>query len=477
MSVGFPSGIASVGAYAPSLRITAEELGEAWGHSKASGVPEKAVPDVDEDAVTMAYEAATRAITAGDVDPESVDHLALATTNPPVEEEDLTARLGSMLGLPESAGRTTLTASTAAGVTALVDAARRDGRSLVVASDCPEGVPDDEYEHAAGAGAAAFVVDPDGMLALEDAAEFSTPYPGTRFRRRGSETVEGLGVTGYERSAFAEALSGAAEDLDYDPDAIDAAAVQAPDGALPYRVGESLGLDDGRIAAAAVVQDLGDLGAASVPVGIAAGLENDAETLVAAGYGSGATGVLGVLSATDRVPGAVDLGGDRYLEFDEYVRRRGGITSGTPAGGGAYVSVPTWRRSLAQRYRLQAGRCSSCGALNFPPTGACSNCRELVDFEPVTLERTGTVEAVSVVAGGGAPPEFAEMQAQAGGDYATGIVAFDGPDGDSASAPVFLVEDDPDDFTVGDHVEATIRRIYTQEGVTRYGVKVRPLEE
>ncbi|WP_435552653.1 hypothetical protein [Natrinema sp. CGMCC1.2065] len=36
---------------------------------------------------------------------------------------------------------------------------------------------------------------------------------------------------------------------------------------------------------------------------------------------------------------------------------------------------------------------------------------------------------------------------------------------------------DPDAFGVGDRIETTIRRVYTQEGVTRYGFKVRPAEQ
>jgi len=36
---------------------------------------------------------------------------------------------------------------------------------------------------------------------------------------------------------------------------------------------------------------------------------------------------------------------------------------------------------------------------------------------------------------------------------------------------------DPSAFAVGDRVETTIRRIYTQEGVTRYGFKIRPSDD
>ena len=36
---------------------------------------------------------------------------------------------------------------------------------------------------------------------------------------------------------------------------------------------------------------------------------------------------------------------------------------------------------------------------------------------------------------------------------------------------------DPTAVAVGDRVAATIRRIYTQEGVTRYGFKMQPVGE
>ncbi|MFC6727359.1 ACP synthase, partial [Natronoarchaeum mannanilyticum] len=44
--------IAGIGAYAPRLRIAAEEFEEAWGSFDAAGVERKAVPEADEDALT-----------------------------------------------------------------------------------------------------------------------------------------------------------------------------------------------------------------------------------------------------------------------------------------------------------------------------------------------------------------------------------------------------------------------------------------
>jgi hydroxymethylglutaryl-CoA synthase len=223
----------------------------------------------------------------------------------------------------------------------------------------------------------------------------------------------------------------------------------------------------------ATVHTLGDTGAASVPLSLARALADDASGIVGVAAGSGATAEAVAVEVSGTVPSALALQGETDVDYAQSLRQRGEFTAGAPQGGGGYVSLPAWHRSLGQRYRLEAGRCPDCERLNMPPRGACSHCQALVEYDPVELSRTGTVEACSIISQGGAPPEFAELQGRSGA-YATGIIAFDGPDGGSASLPALFVEVDPDDVAVGDAVEMTIRRIYTQEGVTRYGFKVRP---
>jgi len=471
------TGIAGVGAYAPRYRVPAEAFEEAWGRFDASGVERKAVPDADEDALTMAYEAATRALDAAARDAAETDALAFATTTPPLEETDLTARLGAMLGVSETAARRSFSDSTRAGTRALstaFDAAERGDVTLAVASDCPTGHPDSAEEHAAGAGAAAFVVADDGPATLRDRAEYATPAPGTRFRRRGSEDVEGLDVTEYDRATFREALAGAVDALEADPDP-DAAAVQAPNGALPYRAAGDLGVDNETIHACATVGDLGDTGAASVPLSVARALADGRETVLAAAYGSGAGADALVVDAPAAVPADLALDGDEELSYSAYLRRRGDITGGPPEGGGAYVSVPSWRRTIDQRYRLVAGECPDCGELTIPPEGACNGCHALVEYERTALPGTGTVEGATTIGSGGAPPEFADQAARSG-EFSVAVVAFDGPDGErTVSLPAQVVGTGADDASVGDRVEATVRRVYEQEGVPRYGTKVLPI--
>jgi hydroxymethylglutaryl-CoA synthase len=45
----------------------------------------------------------------------------------------------------------------------------------------------------------------------------------------------------------------------------------------------------------------------------------------------------------------------------------------------------------------------------------------------------------------------------------------------TVTLPAQLTDTDPEAVSVGDAVRATIRRIYSQEGVPRYGVKFTPV--
>ncbi|MFB6223753.1 MAG: zinc ribbon domain-containing protein [Haloarcula sp.] len=467
------TGLAAIGAYAPRLRISAAEFEAAWGSFDAAGIDEKAVPDADEDAVTMGVEAARRALDAANATGTDVAHLAFATTTPPMAEEDLAARLCSILHVPDNAKTQTMTGSTRAGAQAL-DATLDGGPfgdsiGLVIVSDCPRGDPDSDIEHAAGAGSVALVVSEGGHGTVVDRASHTEAYPGTRFRTGGDDRTTGLGVTQYDRDAFTTVLGGAADGLDVSTDGIDAAAVQSPDGKLPYRATGALGIDAGTVAATETVSTLGDTGAASAFLGAATAFADDAERVLVATYGSGASATLFVVDGP--VPVKAALAGNVSLSYADYLRRRGEITSDEPEGGGAYVSVPSWQRTIPQRHRLVAGRCSACEALNFPPAGACTNCHDrTIDFEHVELPGTGTVEAVTTIAQGGAPPEFVAQQSRSG-QFDSAVVALDGPAGEQTVSVPAQVLHSTDDISIGTPVVLTTRRIYTQEGVIRYGFK------
>jgi len=452
--------IRAASGYAPSRRLPATDIAEAWG-SSPSGIQSTAIPAADEDALTMGVAAAKRALDAGNVAPDELEWLGFATTTPPMAESDLLARLASMLDLREDAILRQYTGSVRAGTAALLDA---PDAGLVVVADCPRGDPDDDRGHAAGAGAAAFVTGADGPAVVTDHASHADPAPGVRFRESGSERVDGLGVTSYDRSAFTGPIAAASEDVTTED--ADAVAITAPDGKRPYRATGALGVGDDAIRTCAVVHELGDLGAAGAPLALARALADGHGTVLCAGVGGGGADLLRV-EASGAVPTSLALDAGEEVDYAHALRLRGELSDDAAGTGAAYVTMPTWTRSLSQRHRLVAGRCPECGALAFPPEGACPDCRELVDYEPTRLAETGTVEAATRIGQGGAPPEFAPQQAR-GGAFGVVVVRFAAADGEGE---VSLPGQTVGEVSVGDTVRGVLRRLYTQEGVNRYGTK------
>jgi len=313
------SAIESVGTYVPRYRITADTIAEAWNGFRARGVREKRVAAGDEDAVTMAVEAAKDALAASSHDRDDVETIALGTTTPPVEEGDVGVQVAEILGLDRSAEVTVHSQSARAGTRALVAALRADAPGLVVAADCPLGEPDSAIDHAAGAGAVALVVGDDGADVVETAT-YAREYPGTRFRRRGSEATETYDATAYERDAYTSVIGGAVGNLADPPEAI---APTAPDGSLPSRAESAA---DG----ATVYQyadELGDTGAASPLFGLVAAWEDGADSVTVVGFGDGAGA--DAVTIEGRLPVELDRAAID-VSYAEYLRKRGHIL---PHGG------------------------------------------------------------------------------------------------------------------------------------------------
>lgn len=317
--MGMTDSIESAGAYTPRFRIDAEAFTEAWGSFDAPGVDAKAVPGADEDAVTMGVEAAREALAGSAHDREALSGLAFASTTPPVDEGDVAATVAEILGLDNSIETAAFTQSTGAGGSALRwGMSVPTGPTLVVAADAPVGAPDDERDHAAGAGAVAFVLAADGTVEIQETATYTEEHPGTRFRERGASTVDAYDATAYERAAYATVVAGAVAELDETPTVL---APTAPDGKRPYRVAGHL---DGEVDIFQTATALGDTGAASAFFGLLAAWAADSEEVTLVAYGDGASAVAASLSGT------LDVSWDREtvdISYAEYARKRGHIVS------------------------------------------------------------------------------------------------------------------------------------------------------
>jgi len=135
----------------------------------------------------------------------------------------------------------------------------------------------------------------------------------------------------------------------------------------------------------------------------------------------------------------------------------------------AHVSVPMYWRTIPQRYGLVGLKCKKCGSVNFPPKGVCKYCNGSSEFEEIHLSGKGKVHTYVLISAGGAPPEFAEQE-KAGGQYPVAIVQLEeGPKVIGQIADI-----DPKEVKMDMPVTTELRKIYTEEGVIRYGFKFVP---
>jgi len=125
---------------------------------------------------------------------------------------------------------------------------------------------------------------------------------------------------------------------------------------------------------------------------------------------------------------------------------------------------PRYWREVPTRFRLEAARCKSCGAVTYPVRQVCSKCRGK-EHETFHLSFSGKVVTSTVVHI--APADFT-MEAP----YAMAIV--ETPEG--ARFMTQVVDCDPADVKPGMEVGFEFRRIRSEGkgGILCYGLKATP---
>ncbi|MBU8871825.1 MAG: Zn-ribbon domain-containing OB-fold protein [Gemmatimonadales bacterium] len=125
--------------------------------------------------------------------------------------------------------------------------------------------------------------------------------------------------------------------------------------------------------------------------------------------------------------------------------------------------TPRYHREIPQRYRLEAGKCTGCGKVHFPPRRVCKECfgRE---FETVTMPTMGKVLTYTVI---DIPPaEFDNLK-----PYVVAIVELE----NGVRLTCMVAEAPPDKVEIGTKVEMIYRRLQTgrEWEVLQYGYKAR----
>lgn len=332
------AGIESYGVALPALRLPAAAYVEAWGSCGARGMRRKTVCAYDEDAVTLAIEASRRALRRlpGEV---RIDALFFGVTTPPYDEKPSAATLATALFAQDDLRVTEISGSPQAGMQALLSAleycaANRGRRALAVAGDAPTAAADAPYEHALGAGAAAFVTGP-GTDVAELAAHFAVTREtfGSRFRRHGAQALSDLELRTRDQQASLAALGRIADVAKARRIALGA------DAGVMRGAARALGNKNAQIDA--LWCEIGDAGAASAPLALAGALDaaRAGETVFAAAIGAGATAASftigkGLAPLRRRGEKLADLiAQGRTIDYMTYLKHRRMLSSRTGGAG------------------------------------------------------------------------------------------------------------------------------------------------
>jgi uncharacterized OB-fold protein len=125
------------------------------------------------------------------------------------------------------------------------------------------------------------------------------------------------------------------------------------------------------------------------------------------------------------------------------------------------ATAPPVREDLFGDAGLLGGRCSACGALQFPRREVCPACQHEA-VEPLTLATTGAVFTYTVVRA--APPGYLGET-----PYAFGVVALD----DGLRVTTTITADDLETLQIGDRVAFEVITLGASEAaVTSYAYRV-----
>lgn len=339
------SGIVSYGVYIPRYRIRVDEIARVWGDgdeiSAGLRVFEKSVPDVDEDTVTIAVEAARNALTRADLDPCRIGAIYAGSESHPYAVKPTGTIVGEAICASSNFTAADFEFACKAGTAAVQACLGLVGSNLIdlglaIGSDVSQGAPGDMLEYTAAAGGAAYVIGSRDLAAeIEGFYSFTTDTPDF-WRREGMPYPEHGGRFTGEPAYFKHVTSaarGLMERLGTSPNDYDFAVFHQPNGKFPVRVSRSLGFTKEQIEPGLVVPMIGNTYSGSCLIGLAATLDiaRPGDRIFVTSFGSGAGSDAFSITVRDRIedirngaPSVRDyIGNAQYLDYAMYARHKG----------------------------------------------------------------------------------------------------------------------------------------------------------
>ena len=330
-------GIVSYGAYIPRWRIRTEDIAEVWGQDAKAYkdglmVEEKSVPSLDEDTATLAVEASRNCLKrVPSINPQEIGAIYVGSESHPYAVKPTATIVAEAISATPSLMAADLEFACKAG-TAGIQAclglvkAGYIKYGIAIGSDTAQGQPADALEFTAAAGAVAYLIGNDDVIAeIEDTYSYTQDVPDF-WRREGERYPQHAGRFTGEPAYFAQVINcakGLMKKLDSKPSDYDYVVLHMPNGKFPLRAAKILGFPEEKILPSLVVTRVGNSYSASSLMGLAEVLDKTkgGERILLTSYGSGAGSDAFSLTVTEQIRRIQPLAPtvEYYIGCKEYV--------------------------------------------------------------------------------------------------------------------------------------------------------------
>ena len=335
-------GILSYGIYIPFYRLKTDDVAEVWGKKSENiksslGIIEKSVAGVDEDSVTMAFEASLQALKKGKIAPTEIEAILVGSESHPYAVNPTSTILGEFLGVSSNYLATDLEFACKAGTSAMIAvsgliSSKMIKTGLIVGSDRAQAKPHDILEYSASSAACAILlsqVSGDTIAEIEEITSVSSDTPDF-WRRDGVRFPSHSGRFTGEPAYFHHvelASKSLFEKTGLKPRDFKHCVFHMPNGKFPRLVAKRLGFSESQQAHSLIVDSIGNPYSASSLLGLTAILDiarkDDLIFMVSYGSGAGSDGmVIKVTKDSQKSPNSFQRTANRkkYITYIDYLK-------------------------------------------------------------------------------------------------------------------------------------------------------------
>ncbi len=345
------AGIVGYGVYVPIYRIKVEDIAKVWGEDaesikKGLGIREKSVPGKDEDAATIAVEAARNAIRHSGIKATELGAIFTGSESHPYAVKPTATIVSAGIDAGNRLMAADLEFACKAGTAGMqmVIGFVESGMikyGMAIGSDTSQGRPGDALEYTASAGGAAFIIGKEKKQVIAEilkTVSFTSDTPDF-WRREGagfpSHGGRFTGEPGYFRH-ITNATKMLLEETGFKPSDFDYAVFHQPNGKFPTMAAAQLGFTTKQIENGLLTPIIGNTYSGASMVGLAATLDiaKPGQKIMVTSFGSGAGSDSFAIEVTDNIDAKrknltkiMEMINSHkvYIDYSTYLKNRGSI--------------------------------------------------------------------------------------------------------------------------------------------------------